>query len=102
VPFGHTHFPITFEQSPGAVETIGPSASREATIPLKSDAKYLLNPGAVGQPRDGDPRAAYAIVDTERRQVELCRVPYPIEAAQATIMEAGLPEILAARLAVGR
>src|SRR3954470_178638 len=49
--FGHTHFPITFEQSPGAVETIGPSASREATIPLKSDAKYLLNPGAVGQPR---------------------------------------------------
>ena len=100
--FGHTHFPITFEQAPGSVEVIGASETREATIPLRADAKYLLNPGAVGQPRDGDPRAAYAIVDVERRQVELCRVRYPVEQAQATIMEAGLPEVLAARLAVGR
>ena len=100
--FGHTHFPITFEQAPGSVEVISASETREATIPLRADAKYLLNPGAVGQPRDGDPRAAYAIVDVERRQVELWRVPYPVEQAQATIMEAGLPEVLAARLAVGR
>jgi diadenosine tetraphosphatase ApaH/serine/threonine PP2A family protein phosphatase len=100
--FGHTHFPITFEQAPGSVEVIGASETREATIALRADARYLLNPGAVGQPRDGDPRAAYAIVDVERRQVELCRVPYPVEQAQATIIEAGLPEVLAARLAVGR
>ena len=93
---------MTFEQSPGSVEVIGPSETREATILLRSDAKYLVNPGAVGQPRDGDPRAAYAIVDVERRQVELCRAQYPVEQAQAKIMEAGLPEVLAARLAVGR
>ena len=64
--------------------------------------KYLINPGSVGQPRDGDPRAAYAIVDTRERRVELLRVKYPVEAAQAKIIEAGLPEVLAQRLAVGR
>lgn len=100
--FGHTHFPVTFEQMPGTVETIGPAATREAIIPIRPEAKYLLNPGAVGQPRDGDPRAAYAIVDVEQRQVELWRVQYAVEAAQAAIMDAGLPEVLAARLAVGR
>ena len=63
---------------------------------------YLVNPGSVGQPRDGDPRAAYAIVDVERKQVELVRLEYPIEEAQAKIVEAGLPPVLAKRLAVGR
>ena len=61
-----------------------------------------MNPGAVGQPRDGDPRAAYAIVDTEQRRVELIRVPYPVADAQAKMIKAGLPEVLAQRLAVGR
>ena len=49
--------------------------------------KYLLNPGSVGQPRDGDPRAAYAIVDTDARQVELFRLTYPLEAAQAKVIK---------------
>jgi len=62
---------------------------------------YLINCGSVGQPRDGDPRAAYAIYDEERGEVELRRVPYAIEVAQAKILRAGLPEVLAERLSVG-
>ena len=61
-----------------------------------------MNPGSVGQPRDGDPRAAYAIVDTRRRQVEMYRVVYPIEITQEKMLQAGLPEILARRLSSGR
>ncbi len=61
-----------------------------------------MNPGAVGQPRDGDPRAGYAIVDTDDQHVEMIRLPYPVEEAQAKIIKAGLPEVLAQRLAVGR
>jgi diadenosine tetraphosphatase ApaH/serine/threonine PP2A family protein phosphatase len=62
----------------------------------------MVNPGAVGQPRDGDPRAAYAIVDTAAKHVELIRLEYPIEKAQAKVIEAGLPSVLAKRLSVGR
>jgi diadenosine tetraphosphatase ApaH/serine/threonine PP2A family protein phosphatase len=103
--FGHTHCPVTFEQSAAAVDTVdvtGPSRSPQVQVSLRDGFKYLLNPGAVGQPRDTDPRAAYAIVDTERRLVELFRLPYPVEATQAKIIKAGLPEVLAQRLAVGR
>ena len=60
--------------------------------------KYLVNPGSVGQPRDGDPRAAYAIVDTDAQHVDLIRLTYPVETTQAKIMKAGLPEVLARRL----
>jgi len=100
--FGHTHYPITFEQSEDAVDSIGPSPLGETQIRLRSGFKYLLNPGAVGQPRDGDPRAAYAIVDEGRKQVELFRLNYPVEEAQAKVVKAGLPDVLAQRLAVGR
>ena len=72
------------------------------TLPLRDAAKYLVNPGSVGQPRDGDPRAAYAIADTGARQVELFRLKYPVEVAQAKVLKAGLPEVLAQRLGVGR
>jgi diadenosine tetraphosphatase ApaH/serine/threonine PP2A family protein phosphatase len=71
-------------------------------VELKDDVRYLVNPGAVGQPRDGDARAAYAIVDVERKRVELLRLDYRIEAAQAKVVDAGLPVVLAKRLAVGR
>ena len=100
--FGHTHYPVTFELSAETFDSIGPSPSAETTLRLREGAKYLVNPGSVGQPRDGDPRAAYAVVDVGARSVELFRVPYRIEAAQAKIMKAGLPEVLAQRLAVGR
>jgi len=58
--------------------------------------------GSVGQPRDGDPRAAAAIVDSDAGQIELFRVVYPIEEAQRKIRAAGLPDVLAKRLAMGR
>ena len=66
---------------------------------LRDGSKYLVNPGSVGQPRDGDPRAAYAIVDVEERQVTMMRVSYAVEAAQAKVVKAGLPDVLAQRLA---
>jgi diadenosine tetraphosphatase ApaH/serine/threonine PP2A family protein phosphatase len=104
--FGHTHYPVTFELSADAFRTVDavPSSamSGDAVLTLEPGVKYLLNPGSVGQPRDGDARAAYAIVDVDRGSVELFRLPYPVEETQAKIMKAGLPEVLAQRLAVGR
>ena len=63
---------------------------------------YLINPGSVGQPRDGDPRAAYCLYDTNARMLTYCRVEYDIIGAQQKIREAGLPDVLADRLSVGR
>ncbi len=100
--FGHTHYPITFELSDQSFDSVGSAAAPETTIQLKPGSKYLVNPGSVGQPRDGDPRAAYAIVDTAQRRVELFRLKYPVEEAQAKVIKAGLPEVLAQRLGVGR
>ena len=100
--FGHTHFPITFQLAGGELQAMGPTAEAEAILELRTDVLYLVNPGAVGQPRDGDARAAYAIVDVTRKRVELVRLEYPIEVAQAKVVEAGLPPVLAKRLAVGR
>ena len=99
--FGHTHYPVTFELANGSCTRSGPSAETEARLELSDGATYLLNPGSVGQPRDGDPRAAYAIVDTGAKRVELFRLAYPVEAAQAKVMKAGLPEVLAQRLGGG-
>ena len=100
--FGHTHYPVTFELSAETFDSVGPATASAAELPLRDGSKYLVNPGSVGQPRDGDPRAAYAIVDTERRCVELLRLTYPVEEAQSKVIRAGLPEVLAQRLAVGR
>jgi diadenosine tetraphosphatase ApaH/serine/threonine PP2A family protein phosphatase len=100
--FGHTHWSITFELARGRVDTVGPSGTSVASIPLQPGSKYLVNPGSVGQPRDGDPRAAYALADTSAKRVELFRVDYPIETTQSKVIKAGLPEVLAQRLAVGR
>jgi len=100
--FGHTHYPASFELSADTFDSIGPSASTESQLVLRNGSKYLVNPGSVGQPRDGDPRAAYAIVDVAERQVTMMRVSYPLEAAQAKVVKAGLPDVLAQRLAAGR
>ena len=100
--FGHTHYPITFELDGTMFDSRGPAAASEARLDLRENVKYLLNPGSVGQPRDGDPRAAYALVDTDARSVHLMRLVYPVEAAQAKVIAAGLPEVLARRLAAGR
>lgn len=70
-------------------------------LDLEADASYLINPGSVGQPRDGDPRAAYAIYQPDVRVVTLCRAEYDVASAQRKILEAGLPELLALRLEAG-
>jgi diadenosine tetraphosphatase ApaH/serine/threonine PP2A family protein phosphatase len=100
--FGHTHYPVSFELSEESFETIGPPFTAETELELKNGSRYLINPGSVGQPRDGDPRAAYAIADTTKRRIELFRLSYAIDEAQAKVIKAGLPEVLAQRLAVGR
>jgi diadenosine tetraphosphatase ApaH/serine/threonine PP2A family protein phosphatase len=61
-----------------------------------------VNPGSVGQPRDGDPRAGFALVDADARTATIYRIDYPIQQAQARILSEGLPEVLAQRLALGR
>ena len=100
--FGHTHYPVTFALSGEGLETTGPASTAEARLALADGIRYLVNPGAVGQPRDGDSRAAYAIVDTAARAIELLRIEYPIAVTQAKILATGLPDALARRLAAGR
>jgi diadenosine tetraphosphatase ApaH/serine/threonine PP2A family protein phosphatase len=100
--YGHTHWPMIFVLTGGSLEAAGSAKEGEAALALKDGARYLLNPGAVGQPRDGDPRAAYAIVDADAHAVELLRIEYDAEAAREKIAAAGLPEILGNRLLAGR
>jgi diadenosine tetraphosphatase ApaH/serine/threonine PP2A family protein phosphatase len=64
--------------------------------------RYLINPGSVGQPRDGNPKASYAIYDSRKSVVTIYRVPYKLTSAQDKIVKAGLPRPLADRLAIGR
>ena len=99
--FGHTHVPAAFRLA-ASLETIGPPHGARFPMPLADVGRYLVNCGAVGQPRDGDPRAAFGILDTDAKLLEVVRVPYDLASAQAKIVAAGLPEVLAQRLAVGR
>jgi diadenosine tetraphosphatase ApaH/serine/threonine PP2A family protein phosphatase len=98
--FGHTHVPVVFASS--ARPEPGRSDLADDEIELPATGSVLVNVGSVGQPRDGDPRAAYGILDLERRTIRLRRVTYDISAAQARILEAGLPHWLAQRLARGQ
>jgi len=100
--FGHTHMPVMFRAVTDTFQGSVPDPDVETTLPLDRDARYLVNVGSVGQPRDGDPRAAYGILDDEAREVRMRRVPYPVETAQRKILAAGLPASLANRLALGR
>jgi predicted phosphodiesterase len=100
--FGHTHYPVIFELSDESFDSVGSASAPQLQVQMKPGCKYLINPGSVGQPRDGDPRAAYAIVDTKQRRVEMYRVKYAVEEAQNKVLKAGLPDVLAQRLAVGR
>ncbi len=102
--FGHTHFQGGFIWNHARVEILPRVAPRKDKLPLELDpvCGYMINPGSVGQPRDGDPRAAYALYDNESGLVTYRRTEYDIEGAQRKIRDAGLPPILADRLAVGR
>ncbi|TMC64500.1 MAG: metallophosphoesterase family protein [Chloroflexota bacterium] len=92
--FGHTHLPRIFTEEGEQVPQPG------EWLPLPPSA--LVNPGSVGQPRDGNPAAAFAVVDLGRSAVRFERVSYDVATTQAKIREAGLPELEAARLALGR
>ncbi len=101
---GHTHLQGGFRLETRHVERIQRPDPQTGALPIvvKPDAWYLFNPGSVGQPRDRDSRAAYAIYYPEERTVALRRVAYDIATAQAKIHRAGLPDSLAHRLASGR
>lgn len=94
--YGHTHMPLAFEKT----DTIRFGLYSKLKVGL--GRKYFINVGSVGQPRDGDPRAAYVVYDMINNAVELRRIPYDIEKTQRKILDAGLPGRIAARLAQGR
>jgi diadenosine tetraphosphatase ApaH/serine/threonine PP2A family protein phosphatase len=79
-----------------------PGANLFSNFHPESGTKYLLNPGSIGQPRDGDPRAGFAIADIDSQSVEFWRVAYDIEAVQQRMRMAKLPEALVLRLSFGR
>jgi len=101
---GHTHVQSGWEWGRGGLRELSRPAfeEQEQTIELNPDHMYLFNPGSVGQPRDHDPRAGYALWDTVERTLQLRRVAYDIGAAQARILDCGLHPWLADRLALGR
>ena len=104
--FGHTHLPVAFlrRHAASSLDVVVPvlGAPDPTVVALEGEPRYLINPGSVGQPRDGDPRAAYAVYDDQAAQVEIVRVPYRVDVAQQKIIDAKLPETLARRLGVGR
>jgi len=100
---GHSHIPVIFfqqEANPGGCKTMVPPYG--GPVPLKVEGRLILNPGSVGQPRDGNPDASYAILDTEAMTWELCRVPYAIEVTQERMRARDLPPHLIERLSYGR
>ena len=116
---GHSHVPAAFRRcvtetnvmitqipgwNKGEDEGIIPEQIHSAdnlTISLESGFRYLFNVGSVGQPRNRDPRASFAVYDTDKQQISRYRVPYPVELTKEKILRAGLPERLAARLDLG-
>lgn len=119
---GHSHAPIAFCKRPalssqdGGVKEIpewawrinedfqpdNPSIADSLTIQIQPGWKYLINVGSVGQPRNHDPRASFAVYDSDKRSISRWRIPYDIKRAQAKILEANLPERLAIRLEFGK
>jgi predicted phosphodiesterase len=102
--FGHTHLQGGFIWNRARVETIGktPAAEERQTLELDPQCAYMINPGSVGQPRDGDPRAGYVVYNTDESFLIFYRLPYDVGKAQDKIRRAGLPPLLADRLAAGR
>jgi diadenosine tetraphosphatase ApaH/serine/threonine PP2A family protein phosphatase len=95
---GHTHIPVAFVDDDGRVAAVGPHDGSELEL---RGRRALLNPGSVGQARDGDPRASYAIFDPQSDRMTWHRVAYDIAAVQAGMQKVGLPPSLVARLSFG-
>ena len=105
--FGHTHIQGAFLLRNGFAETAHPEYTsigqgETCEFQLETGVSYMINPGSVGQPRDGDWRSGFALFDTDKRVVTFCRVPYELRTAQEKIFAANLPARLATRLAAGR
>ena len=105
--FGHTHIQGAFQLQGKVVRAIHPAyetVAKQETweLPIKEGLNYMINPGSVGQPRDGDWRAAFAVFDSVQRVVTFFRIPYEMRSAQERILAANLPARLATRLAAGR
>jgi predicted phosphodiesterase len=96
---GHTHIPLVFRELRGRMQTM--AVDPQSRLEL-DERRLILNPGSVGQPRDGDPRASYVVFDTDAGHVSWYRVQYDIAATQAAMMAAGLPPRLARRLSFGQ
>jgi diadenosine tetraphosphatase ApaH/serine/threonine PP2A family protein phosphatase len=92
---------VIFGLSSEAIHTVLTSGTT-FRFRLEPGMRYLVNPGSIGQPRDGNPLASFAMFDTDTRAVTIYRVPYRIERTQKKILDAGLPRPLADRLALGR
>jgi predicted phosphodiesterase len=106
--FGHTHIQCGFclDGETNLGQTIVPNyqsarGKQNFQIHLKETARYMINPGSIGQPRDNDPRAAFLLYDSDQSAITFYRIPYDIAAAQKKILAAGLPDRLAERLAEG-
>jgi diadenosine tetraphosphatase ApaH/serine/threonine PP2A family protein phosphatase len=95
---GHTHIPLVFRQNGSRVEAVQVAA---APVLAFGAERLVINPGSVGQPRDGDPRASALMMDTDARTLEWRRVEYPIERVQKLMTQLGLPRRLVARLQFG-
>jgi len=105
--FGHTHLQGGFFANGSSADGFRPeyrTVGKAESVPLqlKSSTRYMINPGSVGQPRDGDWRAAFGLFDTESQVVNFHRTPYNLKSAQDRIFAANLPARLATRLAAGR
>ena len=98
--FGHTHFTCAFTLTGDTLQAEMLAGNRER-ITLEPEARYLINPGSIGQPRDCNPKASYGILDTEERTFTARRVEYDVLGAQERIVSVGLPEVLAYRLGQG-
>jgi diadenosine tetraphosphatase ApaH/serine/threonine PP2A family protein phosphatase len=95
---GHTHIPICWRDDDGSVEAVSPGHGSSLML---DERPVLLNPGSVGQPRDGDPLASYMVIDTDAGRCTWSRVAYDIATVQAAMSAEGLPERLVARLTYG-
>jgi diadenosine tetraphosphatase ApaH/serine/threonine PP2A family protein phosphatase len=95
---GHTHVPIAFTMVDGRMRTLAPRAGNTVVL---GEGRTFLNPGSVGQPRDGDPRASCLVLDTDAGTVTWERAKYDIDSVAAAMRAAGLPQRLADRLRVG-
>jgi predicted phosphodiesterase len=96
--FGHTHYPVVYRAAHRAVEAVIGTDDDEVAL----EDRALINPGSVGQPRDGNPAASYLVLDTDAGRAAYHRVPYDIAVTQRQMLELGLPPRLAERLSYGR